>query len=78
MNSGKSDTLIKTAFNYEEQGHQIATIKPSVDTKGNDMIIARAGLTRRADILATPEDRLQEAVVMLVRFEKAKSSAACW
>ena len=63
MNSGKSDTLIKTAFNYEEQGHQIVTVKPNVDTKGDDMIVARGGHSRRADILATPEMDLRKAIL---------------
>ncbi|HTK39767.1 MAG TPA: thymidine kinase [Patescibacteria group bacterium] len=55
MNSGKSDTLIKTAYNYEERGLSILTVKPKVDTKGDDRIVARGGYERRADILA-PDD----------------------
>lgn len=62
MNSGKSDTLIKTAYNYEEQGLGIVTVKPAIDTKGDDMIVARAGHTRRADILATPEEDIRRAI----------------
>lgn len=52
MNSGKSDTLIKTAFNYEERGLKVLVIKPKIDTKGNDMIVARGGHSRKADIMA--------------------------
>lgn len=63
MNSGKSDTLIKTAFNYEEQGLGIATVKPAIDTKGDDMIVARGGHSRRADIIATPEQNVRRAVL---------------
>ena len=63
MNSGKSDTLIKTAFNYEEQGLSIATVKPAIDTKGDDMIVARGGHSRRADILATPELDIRRALL---------------
>jgi thymidine kinase len=59
MNSGKSDTLIKTAYNYTEQGLIVATIKPSVDTKGNRMIVARGGASREVDILAGPNDNLR-------------------
>jgi thymidine kinase len=65
MNSGKSDTLIKTAYNYIERGLNVATIKPAIDTKGDDMIVARAGLERQADILATPELDIQRAVQKL-------------
>ena len=52
MNSGKSDTLIKTAYNYEERGLKVVVIKPKVDTKGDDKIVARGGHMRHADILA--------------------------
>lgn len=58
MNSGKSDTLIKTAFNYEERGLTVLTIKPRIDTKGDDKITARGGHSRTADILAGPDDNL--------------------
>jgi len=52
MNSGKSDTLIKTAFNYEERGLKVLVIKPGIDTKGNDTVVARGGHKRTADIVA--------------------------
>jgi len=61
MNSGKSDSLIKTAYNYSEQGLSIATIKPSIDTKDLD-IVARGGYRRSVDIVATPDMNLREAV----------------
>ena len=62
MNSGKSDTLIKTAYNYTEQGLAIATIKPSIDTKGDAMIVARGGASRMVDILADPEMNLRSEI----------------
>lgn len=52
MNSGKSDSLIKTAYNYTEQGLRVVTVKPKVDTKGGDKIVARAGGKWRIDLLA--------------------------
>lgn len=55
MNSGKSTALLNAAYNYTEQGLSVVTIKPSTDTKGDRMIVARAGLSREVDILATPE-----------------------
>lgn len=54
MNSGKSDTLIKTAYNYEERGLRVLVIKPAVDTKGNSDIVSRGGYRRAVDILVTP------------------------
>lgn len=62
MNSGKSDTLIKTAYNYTEKGLVVATIKPAIDTKGEAFIVARAGGQRAVDILATPDMDLREEI----------------
>lgn len=72
MNSGKSDTLIKTAYNYEERGLEIATIKPLVDTKGDNRIVARGGHERVADILSPDTMELRAAVAGL-----GKLSLAC-
>ncbi|PID33259.1 thymidine kinase [Candidatus Saccharibacteria bacterium] len=52
MNSGKSDMLIKTAYNYQEQGLKVLVVKPAIDTKGGQKITARAGGSWRVDILA--------------------------
>ena len=62
MNSGKSDTLIKTAYNYEERGLRVIVIKPSVDTKGDRLIVARGGHKRTVDILADPKTDIRSAV----------------
>lgn len=62
MNSGKSDTLIKTAYNYEERGLDVLAIKPSIDTKGDELITARGGASRTVDILATPDMDVREAI----------------
>ncbi len=59
MNSGKSDTLIKTAYNYTEQGLCVVTIKPSADTKGVDTIVARAGGQWHVDLNATPSTNIE-------------------
>jgi len=63
MNSGKSDSLIKTAFNYTERGLKVITIKPHVDTKGGDQVVARAGLSRKADIVADKNTNLVDKVL---------------
>lgn len=62
MNSGKSTALINTAYNYTERGLGVAVAKPSVDTKGEAMVVARAGLERPVDILVTPEMNLRDEV----------------
>jgi thymidine kinase len=62
MNSGKSDTLIKTAYNYTERGLNVMTVKPSIDTKGDSNIVARAGHSRQANILADPSLNIEDAL----------------
>lgn len=62
MNSGKSDTLIKAAYNYSERGLAVVTIKPSIDSKGGDKIVARGGAERAVDIMATPDMDVRLAV----------------
>ena len=63
MNSGKSDTLIKTAYNYVERGLKVLVVKPTVDTKDDAKVIARGGHDRMADILATPDTDLEKSVL---------------
>ncbi|MEA5051595.1 MAG: thymidine kinase [Oscillospiraceae bacterium] len=62
MNSGKTTALIQVAFNYEERGMRVLLIKPSVDTKGDDLLVSRIGATRRVDILAHPGDDLYAVI----------------
>lgn len=62
MNSGKSDTLIKTAYNYDERGLATLTVKPALDTKGEDKVVARGGASRRVDVLAAPGEDLRAHV----------------
>lgn len=63
MNSGKTTSLIQTAFNYEERGMLTVIIKPAVDTKGVDKIISRLGASEPVDILLTPEASAEEALL---------------
>lgn len=63
MNSGKSDTLIKTAYNYEERGLKVVVVKPGVDTKGEDKVVARGGHERTVDIIADASLDLEKAIL---------------
>lgn len=56
MNSGKTAILIQTAFNYEERGQKVIIIKPRIDTKGNDTIVSRIGVSRKVDYLINNDD----------------------
>lgn len=62
MNSGKSDTLIKTAYNYTERGLRVLVIKPKIDTKGDANVVARAGYERAVDILADTSTNLETEI----------------
>lgn len=63
MNSGKSDTLIKTAYNYTERGLTVVTVKPAIDTKGEAKIVARGGHERVVDVLADESTDIEQAVL---------------
>lgn len=58
MNSGKTIDLIRTAYNYEENGYKTLILKPLIDTKGNNCISSRVGLERKVDYLISSEDNI--------------------
>jgi len=62
MNSGKTDILIKTAYNYTERDLNVIVIKPSIDTKGGKTVVTRAGGKRDVDILISPKSNIQNKV----------------
>ena len=61
MNSGKSTALLQAAFNYEERGQQVLLAKPQIDTKGDDLIVSRLGVSRRVDFTISPSDDIYAA-----------------
>ena len=67
MNSGKSTAVLQAAFNYEERGHQVLLPQPSVDTKGDRIIVSRLGVVREVDFTIGPEDDV------LDRFQQHRS-----
>ncbi|MBU03158.1 MAG: thymidine kinase [Halieaceae bacterium] len=62
MNSGKSTAMLQVAHNYEERDQRVVLVKSSVDTKGNDQIVSRLGVTRTADILLSSGQDLRAAL----------------
>ncbi len=58
MNSGKSLDLIRTDYNYIENGFNTIVMKPSKDTKAEDYISTRAGLKRKVDYLIGEEESI--------------------
>lgn len=62
MNSGKSIDLLRTVYNYEENGLKVLVMKPSIDTKGGDSIVTRAGLSRKVDFLVSSDTNIIEMI----------------
>jgi thymidine kinase len=59
MNSGKSTAMLQAAYNYEERDQKVLIAKPSVDTKGDTLIVSRLGVTRQVDFLVTPSSNMR-------------------
>lgn len=63
MNSGKTTSLIQTAFNYEERGMQVVIIKPATDTKGGADVLSRLGVERKVNIILGKDQSVIDALV---------------
>lgn len=63
MNCGKSTAIIQVAYNYEEKGKRVLLMKPSIDTKGNDKVKNRSGLSRKVDYLITSSDKIINYII---------------
>lgn len=55
MESSKSLQLLATAHNYESQGKRVMCLKPERDDRSEE-ISTRAGLSRPADVVLSPDD----------------------
>ena len=69
MNSGKTTALMQVAYNYKERGMRVLILKPAIDTKGQDSILSRLGISCKVDKLVTPD----MDVVELVRAQHEKA-----
>lgn len=58
MNSGKTMDLIIKAYNYTETNQKVIVMKPMIDTKGENKIVSRTGLSREVDYLIKKEDSI--------------------
>lgn len=67
MNSGKTALLLQAAHNYEERGMEVLIVKPTIDSKGDDHLVSRIGLTRKVDKLLAPKDDIFKYVMKLKR-----------
>ena len=62
MNSGKTTALMQVAYNYKERGMRVLILKPAIDTKGQDSILSRLGISCKVDKLVTPDMDVVELV----------------
>ena len=60
MNCGKTTNLLQSIHNYEERKMQTLLLKPLVDTKGEDKVVSRIGLSKKVDHLIPKEEDLFE------------------
>lgn len=64
MNAGKSSNLLQVAHNYNERGMNVLLMKPSLDTKGDDRIVARGMKdSRKVDYLLASNMNIYDLVV---------------
>ncbi len=71
MNSGKTTILIQTAYNYEERNQKVIVLKPLIDTKGDNTIVTRIGLSRKVD------ERIGENDSIYQKCQKYFSKLSC-
>lgn len=58
MNAGKSTILLQVNYNYNENNKKGIIIKPKVDTKGNDNVVSRIGISSKVDLLLRNSESL--------------------
>lgn len=54
--------MLQTAYNYEEKGHKVVLLKSSEDTKGDDLVVSRIGLSRKIDEFIKPKDKVVDVL----------------
>lgn len=71
MNCGKTTALLQVAHNYEERDMKVLILKPKIDTKGDDQIVTRIGLSRKVDHLIEKDEKLSDYL------KKVKKNIRC-
>ncbi|MBE6138753.1 MAG: thymidine kinase [Firmicutes bacterium] len=51
MTAGKSTLLLQVAHNYRTNGMNVIIVKPQIDTKGENKVVSRIGISSNVDIL---------------------------
>ncbi len=58
MNAGKSTVLLQVAHNYKEKNMKCPIIKPKIDTKGDNKVVSRIGISSPVDLLLDSNESL--------------------
>lgn len=58
MGAGKTRDLQKHYYSYKEDGKEVVIMKPIVDTKGEDKVIARDNQSNKVDFIINKEDNI--------------------
>ena len=62
MNCGKTTALLQVAHNYEENGQKIILIKSKKDTKGENTVVSRLGVSREVNLLVEDKEAARNCV----------------
>lgn len=62
MNCGKSAQLLQVAHNYDEKGMKILLLKAKIDTKGDNTITSRTGISRPVDFVVDETQSIKKIV----------------
>lgn len=62
MNCGKSTILLQVAFNYNERDMKVIILKPKIDTKADNKILGRIGISRKVDYLISSRDKIEKKI----------------
>jgi thymidine kinase len=61
VGSAKTLNLLAVAHSYQQQHKSVLVVKPSIDTRfGDGTVTSRAGLSRNADIILSPDSRIPD------------------
>ncbi len=58
MNGGKTLNILQTVYSYKQNNFKTVIVKSIKDTKGDDTIVSRIGMSQKVDILLTENESL--------------------
>lgn len=74
MSSSKTASLLMSAYNYKKKGTKFLIIKPSIDNRSGDNIVAsRIGLSAVADYVISHDKPYEDAANIIIQIEDTES-----